>query len=452
MNKIKKTYIVLLGILAVGFTSCDYLDTKPSGQVIPESVSEYRAMLVKGYKLFPAYKHLLSVRADEAFPFADGSAYDDFISVALWDESNPGTYTETYPWLRMYNVIFYANSVIESNMTEERNSGEDTEDQLKAEAFLLRAYAHFELLNLYAKPYAAATAATDRGIPLSTKIDIEQHFVPQTVEEVYTQILQDIQQGEALMQVEDQPAATKYRFSKRSAKALEARVRLYRSEWKEALEAAEALLPCELEDMNESSSVLPYYYNSKESILALERVNGENNHIVNGKLYMLPNLMDKYDKEKDLRMRKYSLRADGVYIAASEHKDNMIVTFRSGEIYLIAAEAAAHLDGKLDAAKDYLKQLMVKRLTPDYYAVKAAEVDGMDRQALLVEIADERARELSLEGHRWYDLRRTDRPQITKVYTDKNGEEQTAVLQSDDVRYTIRFPQEAIEHNPDLNN
>lgn len=128
------------------------------------------------------------------------------------------------------------------------------------------------------------------------------------------------------------------------------------------------------------------------------------------------------------------------------------MTFRSAEIYLIAAEAAAHREGQLSRAKEYLKQLMEKRLTPEYYAEKAAAVDAMNQAQVIAEIADERARELALEGHRWFDLRRTTRPEIAKEYTDLDGVRQTAVLRENDARYTIRFPQEATENNPNLRN
>ena len=130
----------------------------------------------------------------------------------------------------------------------------------------------------------------------------------------------------------------------------------------------------------------------------------------------------------------------------------MRVTFRSGEVYLIAAEAAAHVPGKLDVAKGYLKQLLENRLTPSYFITWSARIDAMDQQQLIGEIADERARELALEGHRWYDLRRTTRPEIVKTYMDKNFEEETLVIRQNDPLYVIPFPREALESNPNLNN
>ena len=115
------------------------------------------------------------------------------------------------------------------------------------------------------------------------------------------------------------------------------------------------------------------------------------------------------------------------------------------------AKDAAHVEGRLELAKTRLKELMVNRLTPDYYAEKAVEIDGMNQNQLIEEIANERARELAIEGHRWFDLRRTTRPSMEKTYV-LNGEERTATLTQDDVRYTISFPKEATESNPNLHN
>ncbi|MEG0796058.1 MAG: RagB/SusD family nutrient uptake outer membrane protein [Odoribacter sp.] len=447
MNRI---YILLIGFSLTCFTSCNYLDVKPVGQVIPESVTEYRAMMVSAYDLFPQYKHLLSVRSDEAFPYGSSSAFNDYISVASWDESNPGTYTMAYPWLMMYKVIFYANSVIADVMGAEVDTHEDTREQLKAEALLLRAYAHFELVNLYAKPYAANTAATDRGVPISVKIDIEQNHKPESIEEVYGQILADIKEGEELMQIEEQPANLRYRFSKKSAKALEARVRLYRSEWELALKAAEELLPCTLANLNDPATISPYYYNSQEAVLSLELTTHTDFAVK--KIFMLPGMMDKYNKTEDLRVARYFTISGKDYCPNKGNKKTMKMTFRHSEFYLIAAEAAAHIDGKAEVAKKYLKQLIENRLTPVYYTQKAAEIEGMNRQELINEIADERAREFALEGHRWYDLRRTTRPEIVKVYKGQDQVEKKAVLKQDDPRYTIRFPKEATDNNINLKN
>ena len=71
----------------------------------------------------------------------------------------------------------------------------------------------------------------------------------------------------------------------------------------------------------------------------------------------------------------------------------------------------------------------------------------MEKDALITEILEERARELAFEGHRWFDLRRTTRPRIQKVIDG-----QTYILEENDSRYTLRIPQAAIDANPGLLN
>ena len=77
-------------------------------------------------------------------------------------------------------------------MNADIDTEDDSREQILGEAYLLRAYMHFDLLNLYGKPYNPSTAETDQGIPLATQIDIEQAYSPSTVKEVYDQIFEDI--------------------------------------------------------------------------------------------------------------------------------------------------------------------------------------------------------------------------------------------------------------------
>ena len=71
----------------------------------------------------------------------------------------------------------------------------------------------------------------------------------------------------------------------------------------------------------------------------------------------------------------------------------------------------------------------------------------MSQEKLVTEILKERARELAFEGHRWFDLRRTTRPEIKKEIEDV-----TYTLVQDDSRSTVRIPQDAIDANPGLLN
>ena len=63
---------------------------------------------------------------------------------------------------------------------------ERTRQNIKGEAYALRAYSHFYLVNLYAKPYDPETCATDPGIPLNLSTAAEDKaYTRNSVKEVY---------------------------------------------------------------------------------------------------------------------------------------------------------------------------------------------------------------------------------------------------------------------------
>ncbi len=462
----KKTVYTLLAALAL--SSCNYLDIEPVGQVIPGSVSEYRALLTEAYgTAYPAANsHSYTCLLSDEVGSLDRNSYTGFITPSDGEEASynfrweysSGNMRE-YPWLYYYRTIFLANAVIEGIGDAAQDTNSENKDQLLGEAYALRAYCHFELVNLYGKWYDPATADTDRGVPLALYNDIEQSYKPVSVARVYRQILDDLETAADHMQVEVQPSTDySYRFSKKVLTAFEARVRLYMGQWQEAYDKATSLLAsCPLQDMNETEAQeyaederLPWLPTSPENILALDRpFGGFGGDITYGAVLSDP-ILEKFDRDNDRRWKFISESFDlETFLTVYKIKRSMNTrtSIRSAEMYLIAAEAAAHLDGKLDEAKGYLSSLQAKRFTPDGAAAKAAEVEGLDQTGLLAEIADERAREFLMEGHRWLDLRRTTRPQITKEY-----EGQSYVLQANDPRYTLPYPQSAIENNPDLNN
>lgn len=437
MNKI--ITIIAAFALVTGATSCKkYLDIEPVGRVIPKTADDFRALITSAYVSFPAHKSLLSLRTDEQVLDEGSSEYPNYRDIYSWKDANPDPVTMEFPYAGFYKAIFYVNQVIAE---VENEAGKSTVTaQLKGEAYLMRAYAHFELLNLYAKPYNVTTASTERGVPLALKIDLEQNYAPATVEAVYTQILADIAAGRQLLNTDNFESGKNYRFTTRAALALLARVREFRGEWTLAQEAATAALAMNnaLEDLN-TSKRLPSHYQSAENIMSMERA-----YDLRNVSYISNHLLTIYDQQNDLRYPLYFSRSGGDYVSLKGNSDALKISFRNGELYLIQAEAALQTDN-LPAARQHLLALKVKRLKPAYYQTEATRVNGLDKPALLEEIIAERERELALEGHRWYDLRRYGQP-ATKH--DVNGE--TFRLEQNDPRYTLRFPKSAIANNPNL--
>jgi hypothetical protein len=211
-------------------------------------------------------------------------------------------------------------------------------------------------------------------------------------------------------------------------------------QWEEALAAAKAVLAAnaELEDLN-TSSTLPNSFKSVENIVALERFSSNMYTAIN-----LPSadFISKYRSGDQRRTKFYKRVTSSTYSLLKGGNDEFSSSFRTAEAYLIAAESAARLN-MTGVALDYLTPLMQKRLNASAYQTTLQLVNAMTADELVEEIMDERARELAFEGHRWFDLRRTTRPALTRNY---NGE--TFTLQPD--QYTMRFPTEAVESNPKI--
>ncbi|WP_211999870.1 RagB/SusD family nutrient uptake outer membrane protein [Chitinophaga sp. HK235] len=437
--------IYTAGLLAAltAFSSCKkYLDIVPVGKVIPTTVEDFRKELDAAYIITSGYdKGLSSYRGDEIkINEARSGDVNQLQPNYFWDENN-GVNILTYDWRGKYQQIFYANHIIDAAPGAKEGT-EEQKNQLIGEAYLLRAHTHFTLVNLYGKPYNEATAASDKAVPVITKVDLEKTSPRNTVKEVYNQINADLEAGLALVNVDQYETATSFRFTKLSGLALSARVYLYTHQWNKALEAAKAVLDKKsaLVDFNKTNTQ-PTLYNSVETLQAFEQ---PYNSVTTLTALVSDKLYASYNTTGDLRLKifygKDSKNNNTVLKTANNNSYRQ--SFRVAEMYLIAAEAAAQLN-QPEQARNYLNQLKQYRLTPDFYQTEVTRLASLSGNALLQEIYDERFRELSFEGHRWFDLRRTTQPQI--VHTIKS---KTVTLQAGDPRYTIRIPTDAIANNP----
>lgn len=459
----KRKYLMGIAMLltALTLTSCnDFLDITPTGKVIAKTGKEYRALLTYEYKNFPEDRGLSTLRSDEMTLSKNATStedYDSYFDIWAWNDLKQQSTTVSFGWRRYYHAIYIANYIIEhqTNITEATS---DEINQLVGEAYMMRAYCHFLLANLYAEPYTHCNPATTRGIPLSMAADVNAVLSCNSLEQVYQQVIDDINNAKKYLTVDTWDDGFTYRFNKISADALLARVYLYKGDWQNALAEAKTVIEKHgtLEDLN-TSNVLPNYYKSVESIVALEQIMtsgyikiGEPNKV----------LIDTYrtgDKRKSLYYKAITASAYSLTKYGSKGNDGYRCSFRSAEAYLIAAEAAANLaadnadatDNNLNNARTYLKDLMVKRYASVKYNTYAKELDNMQKADLLKAIYNERTAEFAFEGHRWFDLRRISRPALKKTYKDGNNVYEY-VLDENDSRYTLRFPTEAVEANPNI--
>ena len=270
--------IILFILTAIALTSCDdFLDITPTGKVIAKTGEEYRALLTYEYKYFSKDRYMTTLRTDELLMDKKKSSSTDldaYLDLWRWEDENPSPTTSYFSWRGYYHTIYIANYVIE-HRDEITNATRDEVNQLVGESYMLRAYCHFLLVNLYAEPYTHCQPSTTRGVPMQLVADVNAIPGSSSVDAIYQQVLSDVAEAEKYLHVETWEEGTNYRFNKISAQALRARTYLYMGEWQKALTAAKAVIEAhgELEDLN-TSTTLPNSYKSVESIVALEKFSG----------------------------------------------------------------------------------------------------------------------------------------------------------------------------------
>ena len=440
-----KIKTLLLSVLAAfALTACDdFLDITPTGKVIAKTGDEYRALLTYEYKYFAKDRYMTTLRTDEMLMDmvkTSSTDKDAYLDLWRWKDEAPSPTTSYFSWRTYYHTIYIANYVI-GHQHEITNATKEEINQLVGESYMLRAYCHFLLVNLYAEPYTHCTPAGTRGVPMQLKADVNAIPASSSVEAVYQQVLSDLDEAEKYLNVEVWEEGKNYRFNKVSAQALRARTYLYMGQWKEALKAATTVMEThnQLEDLTTNSYTLPNSYKSVENIVALERFSSN--------LYTAidipsPDFISMYRTGDQRRTKFYKRVTSSTYSLQKGGSDDNACSFRTSEMYLIAAEASARLDS-LDNAVSYLVPLMEKRLNQSAYQTTLELVNSMTQEELIQEILDERARELAFEGHRWYDLRRTTQPALMRTY---DGVTYTLTPE----KYTMRFPTEAVEANPEI--
>jgi hypothetical protein len=168
-------------------------------------------------------------------------------------------------------------------------------------------------------------------------------------------------------------------------------------------------------------------------------------------------LWDAFDKVNDVRFAAYlkdeplltavnrgsriidKYRGTG-YATSSENVNNAKV-FRTGEMYLIRAEARAELNkvSGANSAESDLNALRAARIAGyvnETFASKAAAIDA---------IMLERFKELCYEGHRFWDLKRRSLP-VARLAADAPTTNATT-LPANDYRFLLPIPNTELQAN-----
>lgn len=479
----KILYASLIGLSALSFTGCNHLlDIKPVNSMIPVSVEDYEAVLVGGY---PKQEFFMKTELMTDNVYANlYCTYDPPKNQEPWyvwasTHQLPDEENDAY-WGQLYQSVYYANTVLDEF---EKRTPSDSEKELfemvKGEAYALRAYSYFYLVNLYADVYSKENLDKP-GVPMPLSAeDVHKNThdnVREPIGKVWEQIVNDL--NEATKYLAGKTPKNKFRFDNTSLELLKARVYLFMENWDAAIAAAGNVIGIKtLYDMNSLQSRIEEEGKSKVFGLTYGLLDaGYEKEVLfftggrgNGNIFYYSTQVFKpveelltlcdLDGRQDYRRYIYESFSD---LSTNEGKEAGPTTYhmygyqggkyyyiglKLSEAYLIRAEAYARRNREANDLENSLKDLndlLVKRIA-DYTDLTVADFDGAE--SILQRIWYERRLELAFEGGmRWFDLRRQGKPEIRHIY--QTGTEY--VLNQGDLRYVLQIPESEQKNSPNM--
>ena len=431
MNHIQKSFIqmpikhkiqIMALIVVVAMTSCEsYLEVEPpKNELVSESVFETDASaesvvtgiysrMIYSLGLYSGHNSSIAVLSglysDELDYYAGSNAFyentltpdDTSISVRWWREP--------------YSYIYTCNVVLE-NLENNTRLSENIKVQLEGEVRFIRAFCYFYLVNAFGE------------VPLHLTSDYATNALRgrSSVDAIYNQIISDLKKSRELLP-NDYSVSNNERVRPNShvASALLSRVYLYTKEWSLAEQYATEVMANSNTYALEPDLDKAFLKGSSEAIWQLYPVYPGLNTI-DGFAFIVTtapprvvalnsNLVGVF-APGDLRRQhwvksitngtqtwyypyKYKVRNSTVLTEYS-------IVLRLSEQILIRAEARVQMD-KFSLAYDDINTIRLRAgLTP--------LPENLGKEALLEAIYKERQCELFTEwGHRWFDLKRTDR-------------------------------------------
>ncbi len=450
-NKISTVLFIALSFLTL---SCgeDFLDTAPTNQVDASAAflttknaeaavnGIYRLLYSQvtggdqGHANHPAMLYVWDLMADDVvIPNTDNTwNLTDARWVAHRTDVNV---TATHPYRMYYRVIANTNVAIQN--IDNATGLQADRDRLKGEVYALRAWAYFNLVQMYGKRYVAGVNNDQMGVPLVLEPILEGQ--PRaSVEEVYAQINADL--DEAITLLPSTPV-NKSHPDKEVAKGLKARVALVQQNWPlaETLanEARQGILPMDTTqyksgfsniavgewmwgvDHLEVHTTFFWGFHQYMSCNYNSTVNRVAPKLINSALYaQIP--------ATDIRKKMWvapGTHPDDIVAAPGGIKPNYMVQkfrldaanpstsftgdvpyMRASEMYLIEAEAQARQGGAKETAAQNTLFALVSMRDPGY--VTSTNTGA----ALIDEIILQRRIELWGEGFRFFDLKRMNLP------------------------------------------
>ncbi|MGX5691181.1 RagB/SusD family nutrient uptake outer membrane protein [Arcticibacter tournemirensis] len=441
----KTKLLILIAFVLTAATSCD-LDVEPSNAITTEnliSTSDGLTNALNGsYALFKDHIQFNGTTDNnnmylrQFFQLSDfasddivcGQITEDPLFNSFTQDHTPTQANTRYYWYVSYKIISGVNTVIEAAEKIENPSA--SIQQLLGECYFLRAFCHFNLVRLFARPYSQSPEAP--GIILRTSLSDPAKKPRSSVAEVYASVIADAEKAASLM---NQPRGVQY-ASREAAWALLSRVNLYKEDNAKAIEYATNVINSNRFQLTTASTYPSLFANattSSETIFCVAFTTAEDY----GKFGSIASMIysdgnSGWGEEfasQSLRslMGQHPEDVRWSYIVPLKDDNGVVqkkngievyyikkfsgqggspnlsspVMFRLSEMYLNRAEAEAKLAQTAKALEDVDMIRKNRGLQGSLYNGQVPS-----GSTLLDVVLNERRIELAFEGHRMYDVYR----------------------------------------------
>lgn len=240
--KLNKYNIVLSLLALLIVASCgDFLDETPDSRVNINDVDKVNDLLTNAY---PSASYLFTeTMTDNVGNPPQNTKSEKTTQLYTWSEvSYEDQDSPSYYWSRAYFAVAQANQALES--LKSISDDQKKIEAAKGEALLTRAYAHFMMVNMFAKHYNATTASSDLGIAYVTEPEttLMKSYKRKTVQEVYDLIEKDLLEGLNLVSSDFYEGTGRYHFTRETALAFASRFYLYKADFDNCIKYSEMLL------------------------------------------------------------------------------------------------------------------------------------------------------------------------------------------------------------------
>ncbi len=474
----KKTIYSILAAAALLLASCsDFTDVQPKGKNLLTTTEQLEMLLNYQYRGGFGDMRVMAGDMVDAYSIisTEISKPQKTRSVIMWtyDEANMDKMAELTnsdgEYTYYYGIIGKISNPI-LNQLEAATGDEATKKKLKCEALTLRAWSLYMLVNKFAKAYNPNTAANDPGIIIMTEDkDVQQTQTKSTVQEVYDQILADINEAIDLNALPDK-AVNKLRISKAAAYAVKTLALLSMQKWDDAEAAAQQAIA--------SNGVVNDYLNSYQGVLmgyflgnsydVINRGNQgtEEDYFLNGSTEFfqattaeaVANLEDGHVYKE--RMSTMDMAYDYTLDPGEEMlgQSGFMITYdldgqwndgglRSPQMYLAIAECEMH-KGNIDTAMEYLDKVRVCRIAPEKYQPLQGVVST--KEEAIAHVKQVTLNEELFSCNSFIDKKRWNQLDGWKATYSRTLSDKTYSITPDSKMWIFPFPKSAVDNNPQL--